>query len=47
MLSERKILIADDNPVVRAALGTYFEHTANMKVCAEGNSVFANRYKTF
>lgn len=35
MLAERKILIVDDNPVVRAALGTYFEHTAQMKVCGE------------
>lgn len=40
MITERTVLIVDDNPVIRAALGTYLEHTERMTVCAEAGDGF-------
>jgi DNA-binding NarL/FixJ family response regulator len=40
MVPARTILVVDDNPVVRAALGTYFEGSESMKVCAETDDGF-------
>jgi DNA-binding NarL/FixJ family response regulator len=31
------MLVVDDNPVVRAALGTYFEGSEHMTICAEAD----------
>jgi two-component system nitrate/nitrite response regulator NarL len=40
MVPARTILVVDDNPVVRAALGAYFEGLELMKVCAEADDGF-------
>jgi DNA-binding NarL/FixJ family response regulator len=40
MVPARTILVVDDNPVVRAALGTYFEGSERMKICAEADDGF-------
>jgi DNA-binding NarL/FixJ family response regulator len=40
MVAERTVLIVDDNPVIRTALGTYLEHTERMTICAEAGNGF-------